>query len=400
MASGACSGLKVVEFASVLAGPYCGQLLADMGADVIKVEPLSGDPLRATLPEHRGIGAMFLHNNRGKRSIGVDLQHSAGAAIAAKLVSRADVVIENFRPGVIDRLGLGYRTACETNPSVVYASITGFGPTGPYADLPAYDHLIQGLTGAMWQQGDHQTPEPIRITLVDRVAALTTFQGILAALLHRAKTGEGQKVEVSLMNAYAAFALPGLFNNDTFLSANPSDVPPRRIYHPIKTADGHVIGHTQTDAQFQACARLFGREDLLSDPRFNTMRPRLMHLPEMWEAFSANAESMSTSALVAAARESGVPLAPVNTVGEFQQDPQAIHNQIFSEHEDPELGVVRQLNVSMTLSRSPAAIARRAPRLGEHGDQILAELGYPCAERDALVRDGVTAGSRKEVERT
>ncbi len=387
---GACSGIRVVEFASVLAGPYCGQLLADMGADVIKVESLTGDPLRATLPEWCGLGAMFLHNNRGKRSICLDLQRPAGALAAARLMQGADVVIENFRPGVMERLGLSYETVAAENPSLVYASITGFGPSGPYAGLPAYDHLIQGLVGAMWQQGEHGSPEPIRITVVDRVTAMTAFQGILAALLHRAHTGEGQKVSVSLLSAYAAFALPGLFNNDTFLDAELPAIPPRKIYHPLRTQDGYVIGHVQTDDQFRACVRLFGREDMLNEPRFNSMRQRLMHLPEFWQELAASAMTMNTADWVSAARAAGVPLAPVNTVDEFQRDSQAIHCSIFSEQRDAELGLLRQINPPIDFSRSAAAPTRRAPRLGEHSREILDELGYSRLEQETLVRERVT----------
>ena len=373
--SGPCTGLRVIEFATMVSGPFCGQMLADLGAEVIKLEPPEGDGLRAVQPEHNGLSALFVHYNRGKKSICIDLKSAQGAEVVRELVRSADVVLENFRPGVMDRLGMGYEAFSALNPKLVYVSISGFGASGPYAERAAYDQVIQGLTGYMWAQGEYQSPQPVRNPVVDKISAVTAFHGTLAALLHRERGGTGQHVGVSLMDAYAAFIMPGLVNNETFPEAGLEHYPPRQVFHAVKTLDGYVMGHVQTNAQFIGCARACGREDIADDPRFANPRERLKHIGEMWEEMGVGARTRTTAEILTIANTHSVPLGPVQTVQQFMEDPQARHNQTFVDFHDPEYGLVRQLNFPARLGGSPANVQARAPRRGEHTDAVLATLG-------------------------
>lgn len=376
-ASGPCTGLRVIEFATMVSGPYCGQMLADLGAEVIKLEPIEGDGLRAVRPEYKGLGTLFVHYNRGKKSICIDLKSTQGAEVVRELVRTADVVLENFRPGVMDRLGMGYEAFSAINPKLVYVSISGFGASGPYADRAAYDQVIQGLTGYMWAQGENQSPQPVRNPVVDKISAVTAFHGTLAALLHRERGGSGQHVSVSLMDAYASFIMPGLVNNETFPDAGLEHYAMRPVFHPVKTEDGYVMGHVQTNSQFVGCARAFGREDIIEDPRFANPRERLKHIGEMWGEMAIGGATRTTEQILAIALAHSVPLGPVQTVQQFLADPQARHNQTFVEFQDPEYGAMRQMNFPVRLEGSPANVQARAPRQGEHTDAILASLSMP-----------------------
>lgn len=370
-----CKGMRVIEFATMVSGPFCGQMLADLGAEVIKLEPPEGDGLRAVQPGHEGLSALFVHYNRGKKSVCVDLKSTLGAELVRELVRTADVVLENFRPGVMERLGMGYEAFSALNPELVYVSISGFGASGPYADRTAYDQVIQGLTGYMWAQGEFKSPQPVRNTIVDKIAAVTAFHGTLAALLHRERGGGGQHVEVSLMDAYAAFIMPGLINNETFPDAGLQHYPPRQVFHPVKVLDGYLMGHIQTNPQFIGCARAFGREDIIDDPRFAHPRERLQHIGEMWAEMAIGGQSRTTEQVMAIALAHSVPVGPVQTVEQFMQDPQALHNETFVDFKDPKFGTVRQLNFPVRLTGSPANVQARPPLPGEHTDTVLARMG-------------------------
>jgi CoA:oxalate CoA-transferase len=383
---GPCTGIRVIELAAMISGPYCGQMLAHLGADVIKVEPPGGDLLRQSRPVYRDLGALFTHHNGGKKSIGIDLGTPEGRELALELLAGADVVLENFRPGVMEKLGLGYEELSRRNPRLIHVSITGYGQDGPYVKRPAYDQAIQALSGYMWVQGDNQKPEPIRSTIVDRLSGVTACHGVLAALLHRERTGEGQRVSVPLMDAFMAVILPGSTNNETFLDAQLEHYAPRKIYQPVATSDGYVMGHIQTDAQFEACARIFGREDLLSDPRFKGVGNRLSNIEAMWAEMALNARHMTTSEVIELAVANDVPLNKVNRVQEVMRDPQALHNQTFVEFEDPEYGRMRQLNFPVKFSATPGSAKVRAPKLGEHTDEILRGAGV-SDERAAALRN-------------
>jgi crotonobetainyl-CoA:carnitine CoA-transferase CaiB-like acyl-CoA transferase len=389
--AGPCAGLRVLEFATMVSGPFGGQLLGDLGADVIKVEPLSGDPLRSIRPAHGGMSSTFIQFNRNKRSIAVDLKSPQGVAIARELAASADIVIENNRTGVMQRLGLDYDTLRQANPAIIYASVTGFGASGPYADRLAYEHLLQAFSGVMRLQGRDGPPMGIQNVVVDKSSAMFVTNAILAALLHRERGGSGQKIDLSLMAAAASFLLPESMTNDSFLDPAAEQVKGPDTFFPVETADGHVIGYLQQRSHFVALCRVFGREDLIEDARFQTAWDIFSKLPVIWAEMQAVARDFTTAHIVEAAGREGMPLAPINSMRDFIADPQVVHGGVFQTVEAPGLGPVRHIGYPATLSESPASIRMVAPRLGEHGADILAELGRSPDDIAALREQRVIA---------
>jgi CoA:oxalate CoA-transferase len=381
--SGPCSGLRVIEITTMIAGPMAGLMLADLGAEVIKIEAFGGDLTRGLRPNHKGMSTMFWSMNRHKKSIQIDLKSPEGQAIARRLAASADVLIENARPGVLDRLGLSYETLREQNPGLIYTSISGFGPDGPYARRPAFDHVIQGLTGAMALQNPLGAPEPIRNSIVDKYTATAAASAITAALLYRERSGGiGQRVSVSLVDAFASFALLDNVHNDMFRDSD-NKIPYFNIFCPIRTADGHVIGHIQSDDQFARACKLLGCEELIDDPRFNDPWRRLSGIETMWAELERFTVPWATDDLLEAAEREGVPIGPVNSVEAFLKDPQAKHNRTFVEYEDPEYGKVLTFNYPARFEKSPANVEARPPKLGEHTGELLAELGMSADEIEA-----------------
>lgn len=248
LAPGPCAGLNVLEIATMVAGPFCGQYLGDLGAEVVKIESPEGDPMRAVGAAAGDISSIFLQFNRNKKSIVLDLKRAQDAALALRLAQSSDVLVENFRPGVLQRLGLGYDAVRKENPGIVYASISGYGDAGPYADRPAYDQVLQGLVGILALQGSGSDPQPIRFSLIDHATAISAANAVLAALLHRERSGEGQRIVLSLMDCAASFMLPSKISNHTFMDRGAGGRPGMDAFVPIETGDGYVIGHVQTAA--------------------------------------------------------------------------------------------------------------------------------------------------------
>jgi crotonobetainyl-CoA:carnitine CoA-transferase CaiB-like acyl-CoA transferase len=393
-AGGPCGGLRVLEFATMVAGPFAGQMLADLGAEVIKIEPTTGDPMRRGHPQHHGLSAGFSLFNRNKRSIGIDLKSPEGMALARELALTADVLIENFRPGVMDKLGLGHEALCRGNPKLIYASINGFGADGPYAARPAYDHVVQALSGTMPGIGSQDDPQPVRNSIVDKITAATSAQAILAALVHRERSnGRGQKVSVSLLDAYAAFMLPDLMANHYFQTPGVDASALPNTYFPVRTADGHVMGYVYTDEQFAGLCRMFDRTDLLVDPRFSGVKERRTHSEALWGEIRRSARSVSTAVIEKLAEAHSVPLGRVNDLPGFFADPQVQHNGTYFDHDDPLLGKVRQLRCPMRFEETPAVYRRRAPLLGEDARELLASLGRTEGEIESILENRVVTGS-------
>ncbi|MBG6332404.1 CoA transferase [Pseudomonas aeruginosa] len=369
---GACSGIRVIEIGTMVSAPLAGQVLADMGAEVIKIEPPEGDPMRKVGPFFKGMSANFMTVNRGKKSVTLNLKSPEDKARLLELLHSADVLLHNFRPGVMDRLGLGYAQLSALNSRLIYTSISGFGSSGPYASKPAYDHIIQGMTGVMYLQGRGDTPEPLRNLLVDKSCAMVTASAILAALLHRERNGgQGQHLDASLLGAFSWLGVSDNIANHTFQSPDVQKFPPLDIHHPLRAKDGWVIGHIQTDAQFAGACRVFGREDLLDHELWRSAAQRISRNGELWSEFALAAENMLRADLIARAEAEGVALGPIHTLDEFFEDPQVISSKVCVEHEDPDFGVIRQINFPVVFSRSQVDIATRAPMLGEHTAQIL-----------------------------
>ncbi|MDN5873102.1 MAG: CoA transferase [Sinobacteraceae bacterium] len=370
-----CSGIRVLELGSLFASPIVGQILSDLGAEVIKVEPPQGDPIRMISPIYKGMSALFLTINRGKKSVVLDLKSAEGRRAAHKLALSADVLVHNFRPGSAERIGLGYEQLREDNPGLIYASISGFGENGPYVSKPAYDHIIQGMSGVMYLQGRGRQPEPVRNLLVDKTTATLTASSILAALFQRERSGgQGQHINASLLRAFSWLALTDNVANYTFQSPDATKAPALDIHHPLKTRDGWVIGHIQSDEQFAAACKIFDRLDLLEDPRWKSTTQRIVSNGEMWAELARTAETQTRDELLRRAEEAGVALGPIYTLDEFFSDPQVQASGVYVDHEDADFGAIRQINFPVDFSNAPIDVGVRAPLLGEHTQQVLDTL--------------------------
>ena len=387
-AQGPCAGIRVVDFSTVISGPLCTQILGDLGADVIKVESPGGDFSRHTPPLRDGMSGFFASFNRNKRSIQVDLKSDEGREVARKLCRDADVVVENFRPGVAERLGIGWNDLAPDNPGLIYVSINGFGPDGPYAKHPAYDLVIQGLVGIMPIQGGEGPPTLMKSLVADKCTAMTASNAVLGALLHRERAGgRGQKVDVPMLDAFAAYVLPDLLITKTLDPASP--VPGELdIYRTWATRDGHVTGIVIQDSQFEGFCRAIGREDLIEAPEYNTLMNRVLHSDDFFAICEAEIAKWTTKEFIERARRFETPFAPTYTVEEFLEDEQVDHNGIHFQVEDPHGGKTRMLRHPARYGESPASLRRHPPRIGEHTDEILEAAGFEEAEVARLRKEG------------
>jgi crotonobetainyl-CoA:carnitine CoA-transferase CaiB-like acyl-CoA transferase len=375
----------------MVAGPMAGQMLADLGAEVTKIEAIGGDPMRHLRPRHKDMAAGFMAMNRHKRSIQVNLKDAEGQKIARDLALRADVLLENARPGVLDRLGLSYASLRDENRGLVYASVSGFGPDGPYADRPAFDQVIQAMSGAMYLQGGWVAAEPFRTMMVDKYSASAMASAVLAALLHRERSGgEGQRITVSLLDAFSSFSLIDNLYNHMWLDSD-DRIPAINSTIPIKTADGMVMGHIQTDEQFVRICRFLGREELIEDERFRGPWNRLSNIEAMWRELEKTTQAIPTAQIMAGVGREGVPIGPVNSIEDFLADPQVQHNESVVEYRDETYGRVLFANYPARFEKTPAQVAARSPKQGEHTDAVLAELGYSPEQIDAARTAGVVA---------
>jgi crotonobetainyl-CoA:carnitine CoA-transferase CaiB-like acyl-CoA transferase len=392
--TGPLAGIRVVDLSTVVSGPLCTQVLGDLGAEVWKVEPLAGDTTRRLGPPFRGgLTGFFAHFNRNKRSIALDLKRPEGQRAARRLVLQADVLVENYRPDVVARLGLGYEELSRENPRLIYLSISGFGPSGPYRDLPAYDTVIQGLTGFMPTQGGDGTPQLVKSIIADKATALTAAYAVVAALLARERgDGRGQQVHVPMLDAFAAFMLPDVMTKEAFQA---EDATPRLKYpdphRTWQTADGSVVLLIIEDHQFSGLCRALGREDMLEDPRCQTLISRIRHARELYTVLEEELRKWTTADLLDRARRFGVPMAPVHGIDDFLRDPQVRSSQTLLEVEDEKAGGMRFLRNPVRFARTPTSFRERPPRLGEQTDAILAQAGFTAEEIAQLRQEGVVA---------
>jgi crotonobetainyl-CoA:carnitine CoA-transferase CaiB-like acyl-CoA transferase len=388
-------GIRVLDLSRVVAGPYCTMLLADLGADVVKLErPGRGDDFRS-LRGHAGMNAAFAAINRNKRGIAVDLTDPEGARIGFELARRADVIVENFLPGVMERLGLGYPAVRAVSPGVVYASISGFGQTGPHAQRAGYNLIAQGMSGLMAITGGPDGP-PTRAggSIADVAASFLAFGMVGAALVQRFRTGEGQHLDVSLLASTLAL-LP-----DPVAHYFENGVAPRRAGNrnpyltpaePFRTRDGYVTVVLMNPEQWHRFCEVLGDPAMQTDPRFATNAARLAHR----DAFVARVEGVLATATsaewVARFEAARIAAGPVYELDEVFRDPQVGHLELVTEVEQPGHGRVKMLGFPVRASGSAPKIRRPAPRLGEHTAEILAELGLSPAEIGRLAARGIVA---------
>jgi crotonobetainyl-CoA:carnitine CoA-transferase CaiB-like acyl-CoA transferase len=391
--------LFVVDLSRILSGPVCTMLLADMGAKVVKVEPPPlGDDSRQWGPPFIGnISTYFLSINRNKKSLGLNLKAEEGRLILWKLIERADVVIENFRPGVLDKLGFGYAAVSKVNPRAVYCSISGFGHTGPYRDRPGYDVIAQGESGMMDLTGyPDGPPAKLGASLADIVAGLYAFNGICLALLARHKTGKGQHVDVSLLDGMVStltyHALIYLSTGKSPKRAgtrHPSIVP----YEAFQAQDGFVNIAVTNQKQWEKFCQVLGFAELASDPRFETMKARLANYGDLKPVIDRVVSKMTRAEVMQSMSEVGIPAGPINTVGEILEDPHIRARDMVAELTHPEYGPLRTLGIPIKLSDTPGVVENAPPKFGEHNRDVLTELGYEDAEIAKFANDGVISPS-------
>jgi crotonobetainyl-CoA:carnitine CoA-transferase CaiB-like acyl-CoA transferase len=385
--AGPLEGFRVLDLSAVLSGPIAAGMLADQGADVIKVESPGGDTSRHIGQRKADISSMFLAANRGKRSIVLDLKQPEAQDIVRELVQRADVLLENFRPGAMDRLGLGHAAMLALNPRLVYVSISGFGQTGPQAGERAYDAVIQAVSGISASHRNPISGEPqvLAAAICDKLTALTAAQAICAALLARERTGKGQWVELAMLDAAVAFQWPDAMYNHVFIDDALAPVAEFGVSQkPWKTADGYVMTSAPQPVEFAALCDGLGRPDVATDPRFASVNGRFANALALRETLAPHAAAMDTATMLARMRERHAPVGRVNERHEVLVDPQVLHNGTLVEVDHGALGRVRLPRSAARFNGTPTAPPGMAPHLGQHAADVLTELGHDAARQQAL----------------
>ena len=375
-AKGPLTGVRVLDVSSIVSGPMCAQILGDFGADVVKVEPPIGDTVRYLgregPPAYSGLFAQF---NRNKRSIAIDLKQEAGRDAFLKLAEDADIVVENYRAGVADRLGIGFETARKNNPGLIWVAISGFGPDGPYKDQPAYDMVIQGMSGFAKMLGDDDNPKLISNLVADKTSGLTAAYSVIAALYAREKNGgRGQRIDVPMLDAFASFVHSDGFSAHTFGEV-PVESGMDGVYRAWKTADGHVSFLVIEDHQFESMCKIVEREDLIGDEQYTGLANRIANAEGLFVILEAELLKFSTAVLVERAHAYGMPLGAVNDMKGFLEDAQVVHNETVFELEDPEGVSMKLFRSAPRFGETPTSVRRSPPRLGADTDVILRELG-------------------------
>ncbi len=392
--AGPLDGYRIVDLTAMISGPLATMTLGDQGADVIKVEnPAGGDYVRKGANRRGGFAANFCNNNRNKRSLTLDLKQQRGIGLLLELVASADVFVQNFRPGVIERMGLGEDVIRAVKPDIIYVSIAGFGFDGPYAAKPVYDPLIQALSGlATVQAGsDQERPRLVRTIVPDKVSALTAAQAITAALLTRERTGAGQHVRIAMLDAIVSFLWNSDMGSQTFIG---DELPQQQAASFIDliyaTADGHISVAVMSDREWHGLIRALDKPEWLSDERFTTPALRDKNINARLELIQGALLERSAQEWLQRLEAENVPCAPVLTRSEMIAHPQIAANDLVQTYHHPAAGPLRQARPAARFSATPGAVTRGAPALGEHTAEILAELGLDADDLAALERDGVT----------
>lgn len=390
--AGALHGIKVLDLTSYIAGPFATMLLGDLEAEVLKVEsPGKGDPFRTWEKEPRDYSPIFWSLNRNKKSLTLNLKSQEGREIFLRLAQNADVIVENFRPGVVDRLGISYETVSEINPRVIYCSISAFGQSGPYRDRPGYDTLGQAFSGLLSILTDLESPKGPGAPFSDHLAGIYGVYGILAALMARERTGQGQKVETSLLEATISFIGYGLTQ---YLATG--EVPLResrlrqaQVYAFVASDGLPFIVHLSHPQKFwEGLTEVTGHPELKDDPRFKDREGRLKNYDVINEILKEIFNAAPRNHWLRLLEKRDVPCAPIRTLDEVFQDPQVSHLERLVELKDPDVGTMQLVKNGVSLERTPPSVTIKPPRLGEHTEEILNSLGYTTEDMSALRKEG------------
>jgi len=392
--SGPLSGCRVIELAHIMAGPVAGMMLADMGAEVIKVEKANGDDTRRMVPPSiHGESAAFMMMNRNKRGIVLDLKSESGKAALIRLVQDADVVIENYRRGTMEKLGLGYETLRQINKGLIYCEISGFGRTGPYADRGGFDLIAQGMSGLMSITGEQPDRPPVKsgAPVTDITAGILGAMGIAAAYAQKLQTGLGQKVDTSLFEAgithtywQSAIAMATGESPSAMGSAHPLNAP----YQAFETADSWINVGAANQTNWERLTEVINLPALKDDPRFLSNDLRMEHLDALVEELNKAFKTRATGDWLQRFEQAGVPAGPIFSIGEMHQDPQAIAREMITSTEHPVAGTVQTIGLPVKFSETPGNIRSSAPLLGQHTSEVLLETGYSDDEIALMISSG------------
>ncbi|MGU3540686.1 CaiB/BaiF CoA transferase family protein [Methylobacterium sp. A54F] len=394
--TGPLAGVRVVELAHIMAGPVCGLMLADMGAEVIKVEKIDGgdDTRRSVPPAIEGESAAYMMMNRGKRGIALDLKSPDGKAVLQRLLAGADILIENYRAGTMERLGLGYEALRAEHPGLIYCSLSGFGRTGPYAERAGFDLVAQGMSGLMSITGEGPGRPPMKCgpPVTDITAGILAAMGVLAAYTHRLRTGEGQVVDTSLFEAgitltywQSAIALATGVAPGPMGSAHPLNAP----YEAFETADGWITIGAANQTNWLRLLDVLGATDLAEDPRFAQNRGRMADREALAAALAPHFRTAPSAEWLARLEAGGVPAGPVLDVAAMHRDPQALAREMVVEVDHTRVGPMKTLGLPVKFSATPGRVHGPAPLHGEHSRTVLAEAGYAPEAIDDLIARGV-----------
>ena len=394
--SGPFEGVKIVDLTTMLSGPWATSILGDQGADVIKVEvPGKGDHVRSLGNQQGGMSSMFLNINRSKRSITLDLKKPEGRDLLLRIAETADVFVQNFRPGVVERLGVGYKDVAKVNPNIVYMSLSGFGEKGPWVHKPVYDPVIQALSGLTTIQAgsDEERPRLVRTVLPDKFSAMTASQAIGAALFRRERTGRGQHVRLSMLDAILQFLWASDYGAQTYPDAEVSNQAAASFIDLIyETKDGYMTVAVMSDREWHGLCKALGREEWLEDERFATPSARDEHVDERLELTQQVLLERTTDEWMDILEACGVPCAPALTRNGVIEHPQVAASEVLVETEHPAAGRLRQTRNAARFQGSPATHRAGAPQLGEHCTEILSALGLSEADIVALHKRGIIGG--------